>query len=161
MLADVVEFLPDIQSINPTEQTGFVLWFNTEHQALSVQKQLKVPSVVDSDNDGAHYVIPLKHVDNAMASDFYHRGWSRERNRKFNYYLFTLYNEDSASKIYDVMIAHGYNAILLPNNMQLVVKCLSDSSRDTAIADLKRKLDELDKILPKSMDDYFNKILFN
>lgn len=165
MLTDAVEFLPDIQSINQKEKTGFVLWFGTDKEAMSVQTQLindfNMPSVLDIDNDGARYVIPLKYVNDAMATDFIRRGWSWDRNRKFNQYMVTFYGKDSASKVYDILIAHGYNVTLLSNNMQLVVKCLSDSPRDTAVTELKRELDAFDKTSPKSMDDYFNKILFN
>ncbi len=165
MLTDVVDFFPDIQSINPTKYTGFVLFCDTDKEAVAIQYQLthdfNMPSSLDIDYYGARYIVPLEDVDADVALKFIRRGWSWDRDQQFNRYLITLYSEDAANKIYDIMIAHGYNVTLSPNKMQLVVKCIADSPRNTAITELKREFDTFERKSPKSIDDYFNKILFN
>lgn len=165
MLNDVVEFLPDIQSINPTEKTGFVLFCTNDKEAVSAQYQLlhdfDIPSVLDIDDYGARYVVPLESPDKNLATDFIRRGWSFDRDQPFVQYLITLYTEDAANKIYNMLVAGGYNVAKSPNNMQLVVNFVADSKRDTIITELKSKLEEFEKSSPKSIDDYFNRILFN
>ena len=165
MLNDVVEFLPDIQSINPTDKTGFVLFCDSDKNARSIQYQLlhdfNISSILDTDNYGEHYVVPLEKLNDKTVSEFIRRGWSWDRNQKFVQYLITLYNQDATNKVYNILIADGYNVELAQNNMQLVVKCIADSERNTTIAELKNKLAAFEKTSPKSIDDYFNKILFN
>lgn len=165
MLKDIVEFFPDIQSINSTENGGLVLFSNTEKVATSVQQQLlqdfKIPSVLDIDNDGAYCVVPLENIDEKTLYKFIGRGWQWYRNQKFVQYLITLYNKDCAYKIFNILVACGYNVILAPNNMQIIVKCLENSQRNIEFQILKCELESFDKASPKSIDDYFNKILFN
>lgn len=165
MLNDIIEFLPDIQSINPTDKTGFVLFCINDKEAVSAQYQLlhdfDIPSVLDIDNYGARYVVPLESPDKNLMLNFIRRGWSPDYDQPFVQYLITVYNEDATNKIYNILVAGGYNVAKSPNNMQLVVKCIADSERDTAIAELKNKLAAFEKTTPKSIDDYFNKILFN
>ena len=165
MLNDIVEFFPDIQSINPTGKTGFVLFCNNDKEAVSAQYQLlhdfDVPSVLDTDNYGARYVVPLENLDDKTVSEFIRRGWSFDRDQPFMQHLITLYNKDATNKVYDILVAGGYNVAMAQNNMQLVVKCIADSERNNTIAKLKAQLEEFEKSSPKSIDDYFNRILFN
>ena len=165
MLADAVEFLPDIQSINSTENTDFVLFCSTKKAASSLQQQLfqdfNIDSILDIDNYGAQYVIPLGNLDEKIISNFICRGWQWDRNQNFVQYLITLYTEDSANKIYNILIAKGYNIVLSENNLQIIVKCLSDSPNNTELQKLKCELEAFEQSHPKSIDDYFNKVLFN
>lgn len=165
MLDDVIKFLPDIQSINPKENSGFVLFCNNKRTACSVQQQLLqrygICSALDVDNWGDYYIIPFEQLDEKVMTDFICHGWEYDRNQKFTEYLITVYNEGVANKIHNILIAAGYNVILSSNNMQLTVKCLENSPRNTEIQKLKSELEKFEKASPKSIDDYFNKILFN
>lgn len=165
MLNDIVEFLPDIQSINPTNKTGFVLFCINDKEAVSAQYQLlhdfDIPSVLDIDNYGTRYVVPLEFPDKNLATDFIRRGWSFDCDQPFVQYLITLYNEGATNKIYNILVAGGYNVAMAPNNMQLVVNCVADSERNATIVEFKHTLETFEKTSPKSIDDYFNKILFN
>lgn len=165
MLNDIVEFLPDIQSINPTNKTGFVLFCINDKEAVSAQYQLlhdfDIPSVLDIDNYGTRYVVPLESPDKNLATDFIRRGWSFDCDQPFVQYLITLYNEGATNKIYNILVAGGYNVAMAPNNMQLVVNCVADSERNATIVEFKHTLETFEKTSPKSIDDYFNKILFN
>ena len=165
MTNDVVEFLQDIQSIIPKQTTEYVLFCNTAQKAISIQTQLlqdfNIPSVLDKDYYDTHYVIPLKNISAENRLKFISNGWSDDRTQKFVQYLITLFNEDSASKIYNILIAHGYNVTLSPNNMQLTVRCIEQSEHNTEMQELKSELVAFEKSSPKNIDEYFNKILFN
>ena len=91
MITDIIEFLPDIQSINPTEITGFVLFCNTDKNARSIQHQLlhdfNIPSILAVDNYGAYYAVPLENLDDKTISKFIHRGWDWDRDQKFVQHL--------------------------------------------------------------------------
>ena len=159
------DFIPDIQSINPENVEGFVLFCGTKGRADTIQRNLLndfgVFSVLDSDNDGFYYVIPLRDLDENVLSRFIVDGYNWDRNQRFIEYTITLYNADSAEKMYDVLVSRGYNVKLLPNKMQMVVKNLDNSSHNTEMLNFRNELLNVQKQTPLSMDDYFNKILFS
>ena len=164
MTTDFIKFLPDIQSIISEDLQGFVLFCGDANRANAICRQLRQDfyqlSITDVDNNGFYYVIPLGILDEKTLSDFIHTGLDWDKDQKFIQYTITLYNSDTATKMYNALIADGYNVEFLHNHMQLVIKCLDNSSRNNAIIELKRELMAFEKASPQSMDDYFNKILF-
>lgn len=165
MTADFVNFIPNIQSINPEKLTGFVLFCGDSGRADTICRQLRQDfhqlSITDVDNNGFHYVIPLEILDEKTLSDFIRIGLDWDKNQKFIQYTITFYDADAVTKMYNMLVARGYNVVILPNNMQLVIKCLDNSLRNDVFIGLKREVVAFEKAFPQSMDDYFNKILFS
>lgn len=164
MLADIDKFLPDIQSINQTGKTGFILFGINDKEAAYIKDQLlsmfNIPSVLDIDNDRAHCVVPLADLDDTIISKFSPE-WSWYRDKKFIQYLITFYNEDTANQFFNILTLNEYNVILEPNNMQLTITCIADSPHNTKIIKLGSKFLAFEKTSPQNINTYFNKVLFN
>jgi len=165
MKFDCFEFLNDIQSIIPESQSGFVLFCDNKNRAMAIQQQLqndfKIYSVTGCDKDGIHYVVPFETPDDKIITDFIRRGLDWDKDQKFIQYTVTLYNADTATKMYNILNVGGYDVTMLPNNMQLIIKCLDNSSHNDEIRKLKCDLADFEKLSTVSMDDYFNKVLFS
>lgn len=165
MINEFVNFIPDIQSINPQEYSGFVLFCESSKLATAIQRELQesfhIHAITDSDNNGFYYVIPLSAPDNKMLSNFIRRGWNYDNTQKFIKYTITLYNGDTTTKLYNILTAQGFNVNRMSNDMQLIVHCLDNSQHSDEIQNLRTALTTTQKSHPMSMDDYFNKILFN
>jgi len=165
MTNELVNFIPDIQSINPQEYSGFVLFCESSKLATAIQRELQesfhIHAITDSDNNEFNYVIPLSAPDNKMLSNFIRRGWNYDNTQKFVKYTITLYNADTTTKLYDTLTARGFNVNRMSNDMQLIVHCLDNSVFCDTIQNLRTALTTTQKSHPMSMDDYLNKILFN
>lgn len=165
MTANFTDFINDMQSINLFEKQALVLFCDTSNRARAIQQQLihnfGIYAITDTDKDNFSYVIPLQSIDDKTLSKFIHNGWNWDKNQNFIQYTITLYNEHTTTKIYNMLIARGYNVLLLPNNMQLVVCCLDNSQHDDEMQDLHIELTSTQKSNPMSMDVFFNKVLFN
>lgn len=165
MADDFMDFIPGIQSINPVDLTGLVLFHGNAGRINAISHQLRrdfnLMSITDTDNSGIHYVVPLKTPTEKVLYDFIRMGLDWDKNQKFIQYTITFYDVDVALRMYNMLVARGYNVVVLPNNMQLVIKCLNDSPRNDVFQKLKRELVAFEKSFPQSIDDYFNKILFS
>ena len=165
MANEFSEFLPDIQSINPEKVPGFVLFCDSNKRATEIQQQLQrdnhIHAIIDVDNDNFYYVIPLCTPDEKTLAKFIQNGWNLDKDQKFIQYTITFYNTKSTAKMYNMLIAHGYNVQLLPNNMQLVVCCLDNSQHNDEMQFLNNELTSVQKSKPMSMEVFFNKVLFN
>ncbi|MBR4507689.1 MAG: PcfJ domain-containing protein [Alphaproteobacteria bacterium] len=164
MTNDFIEFLPDMQSVNSEITTGFTLFCDNEKLANAIRLNLlcdfHIHSMIDFDDNGAYSIIPLETPDDKTMQNFIFRGWNWDKSQKFIHYAITLYNQDATIKLYNMLVARGYDAILINNNMQLTVKCLDDSPRNTEIKALTQELIKFQKSSPVSLDNYFNKLLF-
>jgi len=165
MTNELVNFIPDIQSINPQEYSGFVLFCESSKLATAIQRELQesfhIHAITDSDNNEFNYVIPLSAPDNKMLSNFIRRGWNYDNTQKFVKYTITLYNADTTTKLYDTLTARGFNVNRMSNDMQLIVHCLDNSLFCDTIQNLRNALLTAQKTQTQTIDDYFNKILFN
>ena len=165
MTNELVNFIPDIQSINPQEYSGFVLFCESSKLAAAIQRELQesfhIHAITDSDNNEFNYVIPLSAPDNKMLSNFIRRGWNYDNTQKFVKYTITLYNADTTTKLYDTLTARGFNVNRMSNDMQLIVHCLDNSLFCDTIQNLRNTLLTAQKTQTQTIDDYFNKILFN
>jgi len=165
MLQNCISFLPDIQSINSTRINGLVLFCESARTASLLQHKLHndfgINAITDVDNMGTHYAIPIHKVENAVLDKFIQKGWNWDRDQDFYKYTMTLYNPDTAKRIYNTLVAHGYNVTIYQNGMQLDVVCLAQSARNDEMVALNDKLISAQKSSPMSMDIYFNKILFS
>lgn len=165
VLQNCISFLPDIQSINSTRLNGLVLFCESARTASLMQNKLHndfgINAITDVDNMGTHYAIPIHKVENAVLDKFIQKGWNWDCDQDFYKYTMTLYNPDTAKRIYNTLVAHGYNVMMFPNSMQLDVVCLAQSARNDEMVALKDKLISAQKSSPMSMDIYFNKILFS
>lgn len=164
MAQNFADFIPDMQSVIHADCEGFVLFCENQNRADKIRRQLSrdfhIFAMLDYDNIDAHYIIPLDAPDENNITEFIRRGWDWDKNQKFIQYTITLYGADAASKMHNTLVANGYNVIMAPNNMQLVVKCLDNSPRNSEIQKLQNDLLLAQKSAPQSMDDYFNKLLF-
>lgn len=165
MLPDFSDNLSDIQSINPEMRDAFVLFCNSSNLASTIQRQLlnnfHIKSAIDFDHDRICYIIPFDILDEKIITKFIGCGWSWDKNQPIIQYLITFYNTNAAIQMYNTLVAHGYNVFLNPNNLQLMVKCLDNSSHNDKMRKLQSELELVEKLSPKSIEDYFNKILFN
>ena len=165
MVTKFSDFLNDIQSVKPENLTGCVLFTGCAQTAIGIQQKLQrafhINAMVDTDNDDMHYIVPLETFDEKVYLQFIKNDWNWDRNQNFIRYTVTLYSSQSTDKIYNMLIADGFNVIRLPNNMQLIITCLDNSPHNDDIVNLKNELFAAEKSSPQSMDIYFNKILFN
>ena len=164
MRPNFADFIPDMQSIIHAGCDGFVLFCENQNRADKIRRQLSrdfnIFAVLDYDNIDAHYIIPLNTPDENNITEFIRRGWDWDKNQKFIQYTITLYGADAARKMHNTLVTNGYNVIMAPNNMQLIVKCLDNSPRNSEMQKLQNDLLLAQKTAPQSIDDYFNKLLF-
>lgn len=165
MATDFVDFIKDIQSINTENLSGFAFFCGSVAGAEAIQKILykkfNMQSLVDADNDDYYYVIPSNGAENRNLLNFIRCGLDYDKNQKFVQHLITLRDAKVAAKMHNVFAENGYNVTIKSNNIQLVVKCLDNSKHNDEICELKRKLSEMEKTTPQSVDDYLSKVLFN
>lgn len=165
MTANFTDFINDMQSINLFEKQALVLFCDTSNRARAIQQSLQcdfgIHAITDIDNNGFNYIIPLQDIDDKTLSKFIYNGWNWDKSQNFIQYTITFYNTNSTTKMYNMLIANGYNVQKLPNNMQLVACCLDNSPHSDKIQNLRTELITMQKSHPMSMDDYFNKIIFN
>lgn len=164
MTPNLANFIPDMQSVIHADCEGFVLFCENQNRADKIRRQLyrdfHIFAMLDYDNIDAHYIIPLDTPDENNITEFIRRGWDWDKNQKFIQYTITLYGAAATRKMHNTLVANRYNVIMAPNNMQLVVKCLDNSPRNSEIKKLQNDLLLAQKSAPQSIDDYFNKLLF-
>ena len=165
MTTEFSDFLTDIQSINLYEKQGFVLFCEWADCATAIQQQLQhdmhIPAITDVDIYDLNYIIPLQNINDKAAQKFIQNGWNWDRNQTLIQYTITFYNKHATNKMHNMLIAHGYNVQLLPNNMQLVVCCLDNSQHNDEMQFLNNELTSVQKSKPMSIEVFFNKVLFN
>lgn len=165
MTKDFDEFLPDMQSVNSKITKGFALFCDNEKAANAIRLNLlhdfHIHSTIDFDDIGAYFIIPLETQNDKTTAKFISHGYSWDRDQKFIHYTITLYNTDATTKLYNMLITRGYDAVLANNNMQLIIKCLDNSPHNTEIQTLNQDLIQFQKSFPVSLDNYFNKLLFS
>ena len=159
------EFFSNIQSINTKHLNGFVLFCDSETRAISIQQRLyrdfHTCAISDVDNAGVHYIVPLENLDEKIISQFMKNNWNWDRDQGFIQYTITLYSSQYTEKLYNILVSRGFNVIRLPNDMQIIIKCLCDSQHNDDIVKMQNEFFTTEKSSPQSMDTYFNKVLFN